>query len=358
MPSTTIDISSWSHISSLKLADPSCHKPSPIDVLLGAEIFASLLLPGNIVGTRTQPSAINSVFGWLLTGSRNIALRCFHSLERRLAKNPDLRQQYVGFMKDYLDSGHMCRIPVEELDLGKYYIPHHCVQRPESRTTKLRVVFNASSKDAVGVSLNDTLLIGPKLQTNIVEILLKFRFHSVVFTCDMRQMYRMISLLDSDRDYQRIFWRFNSCQPIQEYRLNTVTYGVSSAPFLACRTVKQLIIDEGKEFPLASEVLSSQLYIDDIVSGFESLEKAVAAKLQVIELLKKGNFELRKWASNVPALLADLPPEHCLTSTVTLDVDDNHTLKVLGLKWNPHNDCFFLYSESSATKMYEEKHPQ
>ncbi|CAK1554958.1 unnamed protein product [Leptosia nina] len=67
MPSTTIDISSWSHISSLKLADPSCHKPSPVDVLLGAEIFASLLLPGNIVGTRTQPSAINSVFGWLLT---------------------------------------------------------------------------------------------------------------------------------------------------------------------------------------------------------------------------------------------------------------------------------------------------
>lgn len=422
MPSTRIDKSSWSHLQNLQLADPNCHKPGPIDILLGAEIFASLLLPGSVSGTHEQPSALNSVFGWLIMGntkcereeiqtffinedkllndqmkllweletfdrsskiltpdekrceemftashsrdptgryvvslpfrdeesqhnflgSRDKALRCFHSIERRLAKDPVLQEQYVNFMKDYLENGHMSLVPPEELGLGKYYIPHHCVQRPDSSTTKLRVVFNASSKDARGVSLNDVLLIGPKLQSNIAEILLNFRIHFVVFTADMRQMYRMIWLDVSDREYQRIFWRFSSSHPVQEYRLNTVTYGVSSAPFLACRTIKQLISDEGEDLPLASKVLSSQVYIDDIVTGFESLEKALQAKSEVIELLKRGNFELRKWASNSPEVLADLPPEHCLTAPVTLDVDENNTLKVLGLKWNPHSDCFFF----------------
>ncbi|XP_049866257.1 uncharacterized protein LOC126366956 [Pectinophora gossypiella] len=421
MPTTRIDKSSWHHLQGLQLADPECHKPGPIDLLLGAEVFASLLLPGNIRGDSKQPSALNSVFGWLLLGgvggkeeeiqsffvknddqlnadikrlweleafdtpkrlslederceeifasqysrestggyivslpfktkekvetfpgSREIALRCFHTIERKLVKNSDLYQQYSDFMRDYLDAGHMSLVPIYDLRKGKYYIPHHCVLRPDSATTKLRVVYNASSKDAKGISLNDTLLIGPKLQSNIVEILLNFRTHFVVFTADMRQMYRMISIHNDDRDYQRIFWRFNPDEPVQEYQLNTVTYGVSSAPFLACRTIKQLIADEGSAFPLASKVLSSDLYIDDIVTGCDTLETALQAKSEVIDLLRRGKFELRKWASNSPKLLADLPPEHCLTAPVTLDIKENPTLKVLGLKWDPLRDCFFF----------------
>lgn len=422
MPSTRIDKSSFRHLENLPLADPNFHKPGPIDLLLGAEIFASLLQPGSVGGGSKQPSAINSVFGWILLGSvgckeeesiqtffvkeddllheqvkclwelesfeattrltpdeerceeifvtqhsrnpsgryiaplpfkennkdssfpgsRDIALRCFHSIERKLVKNPEVQKQYSDFMKDYLDSGHMSLVPGNELNAGRYYIPHHCVLRPDAASTKLRVVFNASSKDARGTSLNDALLIGPKLQTNIVEILLNFRVHFVVFTADMRQMYRMIEIQDADRDYQRIFWRFDQTQPIQEYRLNTVTYGVSSAPFLACRTIKQLIDDEGRDLPLASKVLSSDLYIDDIVTGFNDIDTAFRAKTEIITLLKRGNFDLRKWASNAPKLLADLPPNHCLISPVTLDAKDNPTLKVLGLKWDPHSDNFFF----------------
>ncbi|RVE41994.1 hypothetical protein evm_013355 [Chilo suppressalis] len=423
MPSVHLDQASWHHVRNLPLADPTCHKPGPIDLLLGAEVFASLLLPGRVDGGPKQPSALNSVFGWLLVGSvgckdeevrsffinkndvlyeevqklweldsfnfvnskhltpeedkcenifanthsrdstyryvvtlpfkdeekehsfpgsRDTALRCLYSLEKRLSKNSDLRLQYNEFMKDYLDSGHMSPVSIENLKCGKYYIPHHCVVRPESVTTKLRVVFNASAKDSRGISLNDTLLIGPKLQTNIVEILLNFRVHFVVFMADMRQMYRQIVVSEADRDYQRIFWRFDTNQPVKEYRLNTVTYGMSSAPFLACRTIKQLVFDEGKELPLGSKILSSDLYIDDLVTGFESLETAKKAKSEVIDLLQRGHFELRKWASNEPKLLEDLPPEHCLTGPVSLDTDENSFLKVLGLRWDPWSDSFLF----------------
>jgi hypothetical protein len=43
------------------------------------------------------------------------------------------------------------------------YIPHHAVIRESSSTTKLRVVFNASCKTRNGTSINDHLLVGPKL---------------------------------------------------------------------------------------------------------------------------------------------------------------------------------------------------
>ncbi|XP_061720311.1 uncharacterized protein LOC133527370 [Cydia pomonella] len=273
-------------------------------------------------------------------GSRESALRRFHSLERKLSNNRELHAQYSEFMADYLKSGHMSLVPINELSQGRYYVPHHCILRPDSVTTKLRVVFDASAKDARGISLNEMLLIGPKLQTNILDILCRFRINPIVFTADMRQMYRQLLIDEHDRDYQRIFWRFHQSEPIQEYRLNTVTYGVSSAPFLACRTIKQLAHDEGDEFPLAKSVLQHNLYVDDIVSGSPSFEEAKETISQVITLLKRGQFELRKWASNHPELLAELPAEHCLTDFVSLDYDQSHNLKVLGLKWNPVKDVF------------------
>lgn len=187
-------------------------------------------------------------------GSRDIALRRFHSVERRLSRDPHLRFQYVDFMSDYMERGHMSLVPADEISLGRYYIPHHCVTRPESETTKLRVVFDGSAKDSRSVSLNDAQLIGPKLQPNILEILLRFREHNVVFMADVRQMYRQLLISPEQRDYQRIFWRASLSEPLKEYRLNTVTYGLASSPYLACRTMRQLAEDEGDTYPLAKQI--------------------------------------------------------------------------------------------------------
>lgn len=51
----------------------------------------------------------------------------------------------------------------DENIFNSVYVPHHAVVRESSSTTKLRVVFNASCKTRNGTSLNDYLLIGPKL---------------------------------------------------------------------------------------------------------------------------------------------------------------------------------------------------
>ena len=154
------------------------------------------------------------------------------------------------------------------------YLPHHFVLK-DSSTTKLRVVFDASAKTSSGVSLNDKLLVGPKLQDDLVPLLIRFRTHQVALCADVAKMYRQVRVCQEDADYQRIVWRENSSEQISDFRLVTVTYGTASAPYLSTRVLQQIAIDEGEAYPLAARVVERDFYVDDYVSGASSVEEAV-----------------------------------------------------------------------------------
>lgn len=71
---------------------------------------------------------------------------------------------------------------------GKYYIPHYAVVKRDGDTSKLRAVFDESAKSSSGVSLNDILCVGPKLQNDISELLLTFRLCKYIFIADIVKM--------------------------------------------------------------------------------------------------------------------------------------------------------------------------
>lgn len=48
-----------------------------------------------------------------------------------------------------------------------------------------------------GGEYNDALLTGPKLQQNIISMLLILRLYKYVHTADIKQMYRQILITDS-----------------------------------------------------------------------------------------------------------------------------------------------------------------
>lgn len=273
--------------------------------------------------------------------SRSNALASLLRLERRLLKSPATATAYSEFLQEYTNLGHMSRIDNSELASvdRPYFIPHHAVYRADSLTTRLRVVFNASSKTTSETSLNDHLLVGPKLQNDLAAVILQWRQFQYVFTADIAKMYRQILVDARDTDYQRILWRASSSYPVEEYRLLTVTYGTAAAPFLAQRVLRQLAFDNGAQFPLALPVLLTQAYVDDCIFGADDQVLARQTRDQLIELLSNGGFQLRKWASNCPALLADIDPsDHGLAQTKDLLHDE--TLKVLGISWNPEQDAF------------------
>lgn len=157
-------------------------------------------------------------------------------------------------MREYEDLGHMQVVPRLAEYLGKYYIPHQAVIKESSSTTKLRVVFDASCKTTNGTSLNDIMFIGPKLQQEITDILLRWRSYKIAFTADIEKMYRQIKIAEEDQDFHRILWRFDTKEPIREYKLKTVTYRTASAPYLAIRTLQQLAHEEKQNYPNAAKI--------------------------------------------------------------------------------------------------------
>ena len=94
------------------------------------------------------------------------------------------------------------------LPIGKsFYFSHHYVFNNSSTTTKLRVVFDGSAKITSGTSLNDRLMVGPKIQKDLFRILIRFRMHPVALSADIAKMYRQVQLDKEDKDYHRLLWK-------------------------------------------------------------------------------------------------------------------------------------------------------
>lgn len=108
-----------------------------------------------------------------LGNSRSRAMQVMKTLTKRLANNSSFSTLYSDFMLEYERLHHMIRIPDGHPEpQHTYYLPHHGVLREHTLTTKLRVVFNGSSRTETGYSLNDLLHTGAKLQTDLFDVLL------------------------------------------------------------------------------------------------------------------------------------------------------------------------------------------
>jgi hypothetical protein len=144
-----------------------------------------------------------------LGDSYHTAKAKFLAVEQRLLKQPQLKKDYSEFLEEYVQLGHMT--PLDEADIKKespnFYMPHHGVLKETSSTTKLRVAFNGSEKSSSGVSLNDILMIGPKVQDDLLDIVQRFRMHRIVMSADVAKMYRHVWVHPDDRCLQRILWR-------------------------------------------------------------------------------------------------------------------------------------------------------
>lgn len=270
----------------------------------------------------------------ILGDSHDNALRRLYSIERRFKRQPELKQEYVKFMEDYERSGHMSLHRGESTELC--FLPHQPVLRETSLTTKLRVVFDASAKTSSGASLNDKLLVGPNLQKDIVEILIRFRCHEYVLTADITQMFRQIKIAEEDRHLQCILWRSDVEQPVRIYTLNTVTYGTSCAPFLAMKCLEELA-EQGRETTLrAADVLNNDSYMDDIITGTRTPAEAIELQQELTKLLSSAQFPLRKWRTNDPTILESLT-ESGKTEELLI-IDSQESIKTLGLLWNSSKD--------------------
>ncbi|KMQ87939.1 bel12-ag transposon polyprotein [Lasius niger] len=283
-----------------------------------------------------------------LAETRKPAERLLVAMERKGVQDPQFGNLYRTFMQEYADLKHMELVPEPAVVNGKTrcYLPHHGVLRESSTTTKLRVVFNGSQRTRSGESLNNQLLVGANLLPSLADVLLRWRWHRYVIVADIEKMYRQILLHPNDRDFQRVLWRQAHTDCISEFRLNTVTYGLACAPFLAIRTLRQLADDEELRFPRGAAALRKDCYVDDVVTGANTMLDATALQRELRDLCMAGGFPLRKWASNCNDVLAGIPLEHRIQKTQHSWENESHS--TLGLRWHPRDDQFAFSIQPSV----------
>uniref|UniRef100_A0A1X7TX29 Uncharacterized protein n=1 Tax=Amphimedon queenslandica TaxID=400682 RepID=A0A1X7TX29_AMPQE len=101
----------------------------------------------------------------------------------------------------------MKQVPEPEIE-GHYkihYLSHHAVIQQGKETTEICIVYVASATSNVA-SLNECLHIGPKLNQQILEILLRFTFYRIALIAHIEKAFRMVSIDSKDRDVLRLTW--------------------------------------------------------------------------------------------------------------------------------------------------------
>jgi len=266
--------------------------------------------------------------------SEEIAKKRLLLIEKRFAKDPEFKAEYTNFMQEYQSLGHM-RLVADAADNKKrIFLPHQAVVREDAATTKIRVVFDASSKDSKGLSLNDALYKGPALQSDLFTLILRFRCHRYVICADIKKMYRQIIVHEDHTPLQTILWRDKPSEPIQRFELLTVTYGTKPASFLAVKCLHRLAELERERFPIAATAVLTDFYMDDLISGSETLQGIEELKNQMIKLLASGGFELHKWKSNITSQSSETTKAY----DSQVDFFKEEESKLLGILWDSNRD--------------------
>ena len=138
-----------------------------------------------------------------------MAEKRLYSLERTLSKRPEVRRQYAEVIDAYLTKGYIRRLGDQEQRQRQFLLPHFPVVRSDKETTKVRVVFDAAAKHG-GKSLNDELNAGPKLQRDLVNVLLAFCLEPVAIVG--------VEGLPSDQEMKWLVW-FGELEALSRVRI-------------------------------------------------------------------------------------------------------------------------------------------
>ena len=116
-------------------------------------------------------------------------------------------------------------------------------------------------------------MVGPTVHPQVIDVLLRFRMYRIALIADVSIMYRAVELLPANRDLHRFVWRAEQGDNLKDYRMTRVTFEVSSSSFIAT--------DLADKFPLAAKIVNDSFYVDDCLTGADSVEEAVEIHRQL-----------------------------------------------------------------------------
>ncbi|XP_055604271.1 uncharacterized protein LOC129752524 [Uranotaenia lowii] len=265
-------------------------------------------------------------------------LRC---LERRLAKNPDMKANVSMQIDEYLRKGYAHKATTQDLETNPdrvWYLPLGVVINPK-KPKKTRLIWDAAAKSN-NISLNDMLLKGPDLLIALPAVLYRFRQKQVCITGDIREMFHQIRIRSQDRQAQRFLWRRNVEDKPEVYVMDVATFGATCSPSLA-QYVKNVNAKRWEQkFPEAVDAIVNSHYMDDYAASRDSVEELVELTKSVRQIHASGGFELRNFLSNSEAVLRQIGEGVQSEIKQFAEDKENDYERVLGMTWFPKTDEF------------------
>ena len=289
---------------------------------------------------------------------------------KRLGKEPEIREEYDSIIKEQLNSGVIEKVAELEGAGKVHYLPHQAVIRKDAEITKLRIVYDASSKEGKkGTSLNDCLHTGPSLNPLLFDILVRFRENSVTLVGDIEKAFLNVSVDVKDCDCLRFLWVDDvrdSKSSVTVYRFCRVVFGLNASPFLLNGTIRHHLATFAEVDPEFVRKMVESFCIDDLVSGESTTDKAYNLYSKAKVRMANGGFNLRKWKTNCPKLKERIGSMETPTTKQEmvrrLENEETYATskfeaeggakgeKILGVIWNCQSDTFHLSLAHIAEK--------
>ena len=276
----------------------------------------------------------------VLPNNKAASIGRMNNLITKLKRDPQLLKEYDRIISDQLNEGIVEVAP--ELATGlEYYLPHKAVVRESAESTKLRIVYDASAKpDTKSLSLNDCLETGPPLQNLLWSVLIRNRMRPITLTGDISKAFLQIRIREEHRDVLRFHWfkDLKTFQPIV-LRFTRAVFGLVQSPFLLNGTL-QHHLEHYPCYPKVIDLIKDDIYVDDIISGGNTVSEVEKVKDATVEIFKDAQFQLHKWHSNVPKLAGD-------------SNEETNESAILGVFWDTNDDklaVIFPLTKIEATK--------
>ena len=158
-------------------------------------------------------------------------------------------KDYDNILRDQIRMRFIEEVLLPNISRRVHYLPHFAVMKNDSETTKLRIVYDPSSRLRKGYPcLNDSLHKEPSLLPMMTSLLMKFRLFPIALIADIEKAFLQILLAEDDRDVTRFLWLSNIEGEVNDdnllhLRFRRVLFGPSPSPFL---TVTKVRAGEGR----------------------------------------------------------------------------------------------------------------
>ena len=277
-----------------------------------------------------------------LPDNREQAISRLCNTERRLKKDEFIQEEYRKTIESYIEKGYLKRVSEEDTPPPEvWYLHHFPVVRMDKTTTKVRIVFDCSAK-MDGVSLNDTIYAGPKLQQELFDVLIRFRQNPVALACDIKEMYLQVEIEEKDRPMFRMLWRdCDGDRDPEVLEFSRVVFGKNAAPMECLFVAQENARRNQSSYPMAAETVLKSTYMDDSMDSVETEEDGIELCHQLKELWSLAGMQARKWVSNSPKVIAATPEEDRATK-VSLQDNQDPVIKALGLSWESEEDVLSI----------------